>query len=320
VEKIELRPLSLGELLDRTFALYRSHFWLFVGIMAIPSCISIPMNAFLLAMQGGIVPRAAPSPRIIGGLFAGYFALFIVFLIAYGIATGASTYAVSDSYLGREATVRGSYGKVRGNIWRIVGLMINVMLRFIGIMILFVLAVGAVILGIAFIGRLSTSGSGGSPVFAIILGIFVVLLYLAGVVFSVFIMLRYAVAIPAMLLEQLKIMAAIRRSVHLTQGRRGQIFVASLLTMIIAYIGVVVFQGPFLVATLISASRGHTAPWLTFLMSVCGAIGGALTGPLLMIVLVLCYYDSRIRKEAFDLQYMMSSLEPPPTPGVVSPA
>jgi len=107
----------------------------------------------------------------------------------------------------------------------------------------------------------------------------------------------------------------------LTKGRLWQIFVACLLTTIIAYIGVVVFQGPFLVASLISAARGQTAPWLTFSMSVCGAIGGALTGPLFMIVLVLCYYDSRIRKEAFDLQYMMTSLEPPPpTPGVVSPA
>ena len=29
---LDLRPLSLGELLDRTFFLYRRHFLLFVGI------------------------------------------------------------------------------------------------------------------------------------------------------------------------------------------------------------------------------------------------------------------------------------------------
>jgi hypothetical protein len=33
---LDLRPLSLGELLDRTFSLYRKHFFLFVGIAAIP--------------------------------------------------------------------------------------------------------------------------------------------------------------------------------------------------------------------------------------------------------------------------------------------
>ena len=55
--------------------------------------------------------------------------------------------------------------------------------------------------------------------------------------------------------------------------------------------------------------------WLTFVSAVSGAVGGAITGPLLMIVLVLCYYDSRIRKEAFDLQFMMSSLDHPTPAG-----
>ena len=33
---LDLRPLSLGELLDRTFFLYRRHFLLFLGIAAVP--------------------------------------------------------------------------------------------------------------------------------------------------------------------------------------------------------------------------------------------------------------------------------------------
>jgi hypothetical protein len=52
-----------------------------------------------------------------------------------------------------------------------------------------------------------------------------------------------------------------------------------------------------------------------------GAVGGAVTGPILLIALVLCYYDTRIRKEAFDLQFMMSSLDrPAPAPEAGSPA
>lgn len=31
-----LRPLTTGELLDRTFSLYRAHFGLFIGIFALP--------------------------------------------------------------------------------------------------------------------------------------------------------------------------------------------------------------------------------------------------------------------------------------------
>ena len=38
---LDLRPLTLGELLDRSFSLYRRHFWLFVGIMALPSLLGL---------------------------------------------------------------------------------------------------------------------------------------------------------------------------------------------------------------------------------------------------------------------------------------
>jgi len=45
-----LRPLSTGELLDRTFSLYRNHFVLFVGIFALP-------HLCVLAFQGAIAAR-----------------------------------------------------------------------------------------------------------------------------------------------------------------------------------------------------------------------------------------------------------------------
>ena len=44
---LDLRPLSLGELLDRTFFLYRRHFLLFIGIASIPYLLLL---AILLAL------------------------------------------------------------------------------------------------------------------------------------------------------------------------------------------------------------------------------------------------------------------------------
>ena len=133
--------------------------------------------------------------------------------------------------------------------------------------------------------------------------------------------LRYAVCVPALLLENLEARASLRRSVQLTQGRRWQMFVAVLLCTVVAYAGVIVFQGPFLVTIMFAVRAGQVPQWLTFVSAVSGAVGGAITGPLLMIVLVLCYYDSRIRKEAFDLQFMMSSLDhPTPAQDTPSPA
>ena len=40
----ELRPLSLAELLDRAFGIYRHHFLLFVGTLALPSLLMLAIN------------------------------------------------------------------------------------------------------------------------------------------------------------------------------------------------------------------------------------------------------------------------------------
>ena len=52
----QLRPLSLGELLDRTFQLYRQQFMLFVGIVALPQLVLLTANLSGL-LAGAFPPR-----------------------------------------------------------------------------------------------------------------------------------------------------------------------------------------------------------------------------------------------------------------------
>jgi hypothetical protein len=197
---------------------------------------------------------------------------------------------------------------------------LSVLLRLFGMLLL--IGLGAAIV----IGSVAAASMAIKPgkVATIVLVLAGMLAYMAVLAFFFLWSLRYAVSIPALLLESLGVRAAIRRSIQLTKGRRWHIFVAFLLTAIIGYIGVIIFQGPFLVAMMFSIRPGVPPmfpAWLTFASATFGAIGGALTGPLLMIVLVLCYYDTRIRKEAFDLQFMMASLDrPEAAAGTISPA
>jgi energy-converting hydrogenase Eha subunit C len=165
------------------------------------------------------------------------------------------------------------------------------------------------------------SGARGNPAVGALVFVFLFLVYIAGLALCVWFALRYSVSIPVLMIENKGVFDTIRRSVLLTRGRRGHIFLALLIGAIIAYVGVIVFQGPFMVFTMISAMRGHWPAWLAPASAVSAAIGGSITGPISMIVIVLLYYDTRIRKEAFDLQFMMSSLDrPAPAAGTVSPA
>jgi hypothetical protein len=322
MDAIELRPLALGELLDRTFRLYRNHFWLFAGIMAIPSAFSIPFTVYFFSMQSSAVIGTPPTPKFAVGMGLFAFSFLCFFWAVYSMAIGAATYAVSEAYLGQKVTVRAAYGKVRGNFWRILGVIAVALLRAIGMFILVAMGMGIVI-GIS-IGVIAAFGrTGGQPrtIVGIIMGLLIFLTYISGIALWMVWSLRYAVSIPALLLEKLGVLAALRRSVHLTRGRRWQMLVAIFLCTMIAYVGVIVFQGPFLMTMMLSARTGQFPEWLSYAFAMSGAVGGAITGPVLLIALVLCYYDTRIRKEAFDLQFMMSSLDhPAPAPDAPSPA
>lgn len=309
---LELRPLTLGELLDRAFALYRRNFQLFAGIMLIPSCVLLPMQFLLVRSQGVPLPWARPSqpPKFPPYLFGIFFAYWIVSTVAQA----ATTYAVADAYLGRRSTIAEAYRKIRGHFWRVIGISLNVGIRIAGMLFLIVVLVGA---SAGILAAVLTRGSAASkPVPLAILFVFgSVLCAFAAVVWFA---MRYCVALPALLIEEITGRAAIRRSVQLSRGRRGQIFVAMLLAIIILYSLSLLFQGPFYVGIAVAHIQGQLPIWILAGMSVASLIGGAIGGPLMMIILVLSYYDLRIRKEGFDLQHMMNSLPQPESAG--SPA
>ena len=303
----ELRPLSLGELLDRAFLLYRRNFPLFAGIMVIPSCVFIPMQFFALQRQGVPFPWNKPSaqPQTPGYTFG----VLFVYWIIYAVAQAATTYAVADAYLGRLSTIREAYGKIRGRFWRLIGITLNVGFRVFGLMFLLLVLAGVAggILAAAMTrGRALPGAIPGALTVVIVMGF-----VLGGFAVVVWLSMRYAVSLPAVLLEDVSGSAAIRRSVQLSRGRRGQIFVAVLLGIVVMYSVALVFQGPFYAGIAVMGLKGQLPNWLILGMSVSSAIGGAIAGPLLMIILVLCYYDLRIRKEGFDLQHMMTSLPEP---------
>ena len=54
----DLRPLNLGEILDRTFTLYRRHFLLFMGISAIPQTLVLAVNVISLLVGAKGAMRA----------------------------------------------------------------------------------------------------------------------------------------------------------------------------------------------------------------------------------------------------------------------
>jgi hypothetical protein len=89
-----LRPLSVGEILDTSFSLYRRHFGALATVSLVCTGLPLVLRLFVEAA---------------GGLFA-HLTLAMVYVLSLVvlslIATGATVFIVSESYLGRPLTAR----------------------------------------------------------------------------------------------------------------------------------------------------------------------------------------------------------------------
>ena len=311
---MDLRPLSLGELLDRAFTLYRRHLWLFVGIMAVPSVFALALALVVTWFQyttrtsfapaGRAAPPSAEAVIAILGMFVGMFVITLVYFVVYMVALGATSVAVSELYLDRPATVSEVYGRMRGRIGRLALLMLIAVIRIGGLGF-----AGAILIGM------------GGAIAAALSPILSVAVVLPGMVIvgggCLYLTLRYGVAVPALVLEDLTARNAIRRSIELTRGGLMRVFLLWLCATVITYAGVALFQGPFALAALVAGPETIRGFWLNLMGVVIGTIGGTFTGPVMIVGLALLYYDMRIRHEGFDLELMIDALDrkgPPPEP------
>jgi hypothetical protein len=310
VTPLELRPLAIGELLDRVFTLYRRHLSTFVGIMAIPAIFSLAMALVIRTGQylGGptLTPRGSfGSPDMvffIVAVFVGVFAFMAVYWVAYMLALGATTVAVAEIYAGRDIDIRGAYARARQQAGRLMLLAWWWLVLIVGpgILLLFLVT------GLSILARITFGAGWQVGVLAVILIAFGTLGMLAA---CIFLSLRYALSGPALMLEGASARAAIRRSVFLTRGFLGRVFLVALCAAMLAYTSAMIFQVPFTVASALVGKTTPTAFWLDMIGAVFGTIGQTLAAPVMAIGVVVVYYDIRVRKEALDLQVMMTALD-----------
>src|SRR5258708_31706460 len=93
-----LRPMNLGELLDRSFFLYRKHFLLFVGIAALPQLV-------LLAFQLAGIVVAPQSAGLTVMSIVWPFVLLFLSLGTIAASQAATVVAVSKVHLGASTDV-----------------------------------------------------------------------------------------------------------------------------------------------------------------------------------------------------------------------
>jgi hypothetical protein len=323
----DLHPMNLSEVLDRTVQIYRSRFLVFLGIGVIPAGTVLVFASAFFAFLAWI-SSAAKSPS--GSAMAISWLLFALgSLLALpaclgttALGSAAMSGAAARLFLGEKITIREAYQSVWQRGWRYVGLYALEMLIVAGVPA----AVGFVLLILVSIGSALLVSQMGAAANALLGGaMFFVIVLLAS--YALWMLLRLCLAFPASVVEQTGALNALKRACLLSKGTRGRIFVLYLLGLVLSWVlsitlAVPAFIGLALIPGLQGPQHSETLGMAMMFVSYGSSFAvQAVTKPIYGIATTLFYFDQRIRKEGFDIEWMMHRVgmvaPPPPKPEAI---
>jgi hypothetical protein len=276
--------MSIGDILDRTVRLYQRYFLHLIGIASVPYLLLIPIVVMvsppLFVMQD---PAALLRPAVIVGLVG----LGLLFVWLNFASMGALARSVSERFLGGAPTIWAAY---RAVLRRSLALIWAYFL--FGLVLIGGLLLAAVLIGIS----VGVGGAAGLVV-AIPLGFLTV-------VGLILLALRFLLVTQVIVIEDRRGTGALGRSWDLMRGH----FWRGVLILIFAAVLGGILGLVLSVPVGIVAGLGSNPVARAVVQQVVQQLGNILAVPFGSIAFTLLYYDSRIRKEAFDLEMMARDL------------
>ena len=291
---IPLRPLKLGEILGGAVSYIRAHPKITLGMAAIVAAgsqlIQVPATALMMSgltglEAAGASPEAATLLLVAGGLTA--LLLSVVVMFAAGtVLNGLLIAVLSRAVIGRRPSFGEVWTATRPRLLGLFGLTFLIGLTAFGVFLL------------AVVPPLVLAAAEG-PVW---LSVMVALLMLAAAFFAVvYLMVRWSMAAPAYVLENISVTGALDRSSRLVRGQWWRIFGILLLGSIIAVVLQMILSIPFEFASALAGADSFAFPALAI-----SAIGTILaitvTAPFTAGITGLLYFDQRMRREGLDME------------------
>jgi uncharacterized membrane protein len=299
-----LRPRTLGEILDRTAQLYRENFLVFAGIAAVYAGALLILSLLQIGAQEYYRVRhmmnAMAVATVIGALI-----MWPVIVVVGGLAVAANNRAVGWVHLGEPATVRGAYSSILPRIGRYLWLMIITTFIIWAPLALIAACYFAAAFSFGYKGKMFQNADPQGTVVLLVLGFVFGLLLLAWVAYAVVMGLRYSLAVPACVVEDITARQAIRRSIALSKGSRGRIFLLALLVIAVE-MGLVLITQMFFIFAVVK-NHGQLSAGMRALQQIVTFCTNTFVGPIYATGLTLFYYDQRVRKEGYDIEWMMQS-------------
>jgi hypothetical protein len=319
----QLRPMSVGDMLDAAIRLYRQHFLTFVGIVAL---LQVPMAVLQFLVQyyfGNAaltnwlritsrppIPGPGQSPLDIfpfGDLLMVAAISLVIgavqFLIVRNLIAGALANAISRSYTGQPISILSAYSFGLRRFLSLIGASL--------VTFLIAVALSAVIVGCSVGSMAALFASSNRSAGAIAAVLVVLIMFGLFVLFSLaalFFYTRLLVTTQAVVLEGHGPLAGLARSWRLVAGSfwrtLGILVLVGLLAYMIAAVPATVVSFALTIASGNALANLVRNQIITTLLAQLGQI---VVLPLQLAIYTLLYYDLRIRKEGYDIELMAQS-------------
>lgn len=317
-----LRPMSIGDMLDAAFRLYRRYFLTFIGIAAL---LQVPMAIVQLLIQVGVGNRALTNwmrfatspPRTLPGQnpfdalplgeFAAYLGISLLvgvvqLLLVQNLITGALANAVARSYAGQPVTILAAYQLGWRRFFALVGAsLVTFLINALVVGVIFGCMFGSFFL--IFFNRNSEGGIGTLAGIVFFLAAFG--LILLTILASMFFYTRLLVTTQAIVIEHQGALAGLARSWRLVAGSFwrtiGILLIVSILASVIAGIP------SSMVSFTLQLSSGNPLDTLArdqAITILVATIGQIIVLPFQLVIFTMLYYDLRVRKEGYDLELL----------------
>jgi len=286
-----LRPLGIGDVLDRVFAIYRSRaIGLFV--LGLILFVALVIAWIVLGVVFAFVGRATfvrlseqptndpvallANPaflELMGGLFIFVIVGWLISLLVGAVFTGAIIDAAAAAHLGQERSLSQSF---------VVGFQSSLRIFFAGVLV----TIAVILIGVVF-NVASAFVSNGIVLFLIFCVYFFV---------QVYVQASWFVSPVIATIERHGPVSSLRRSWQLSSGFRWRI-VGLVLLLVVLFLVLFVLV-VFLIGLIATANQSAGA--IALFIAAFAAV--PLWMPLFFGTMTVLYYDLRVRKEGFDLQ------------------
>lgn len=303
---IPLRPLGVGEILDGAVSTMRTYWRTVLGISL---AVAVFTEIIVILLQGLVLNDSAstdalddPSAtvgeltRALGDTLLSSGVVLLITLLGTIVATALLTMVTSRAVLGKSVTTAEAWQDAKPQLPRLIGL--TLLLPLIGMAIVAAGSVPGVLIAVA--------GATDAGISLAVLGGF------AALIVAVWLLVRFSLASPALMLEKQGVKKSMTRSAKLVRGSWWRVFGIQLLAAIIANVVASIIVIPFTLIAGALSGDGVTGfldsgtgdlGWTFLIVSGIGSvIGSMLTFPITAGVTVLLYVDQRIRREALDLE------------------